>query len=48
MQTPCPGVLQAVACAALLALAGCASMAPVYERPALPVQPSVGGEAATC
>jgi len=36
--------LQAVACAALLALAGCASMAPVYERPALPVQPSVGGE----
>lgn len=36
--------LQAVACAALLALAGCASMAPVYERPALPVQPSLGGE----
>lgn len=36
--------LQAVACAALLALAGCASMAPEYERPALPVQPSVGGE----
>lgn len=36
--------LHAVACAALLALAGCASMAPVYERPALPVQPSVGGE----
>ena len=42
-----PRMFTALAGAALLALAGCSSMAPDYERPAMPVQQSIGKTATT-
>lgn len=42
-----PRLFSAVTGAVLLALTGCSSMAPDYERPAMPVPQSIGNAAAT-